>query len=417
MIFMKILHTADWHLGNSFHGHDRMEEHRHFLQWLADTLRDRQPDVLVIAGDVFDSSNPSAASEEMLYGFLLRATHEVPGLQVVITAGNHDSAGRIEAPAALLKLHNIYVRGTVHRLEDGTPDFDFYLLPLSLRNGDEAEAVCIALPYLRSCDYPAGMSAEEGLRYYYENCLRRLRKSAFRGLPVWSAAHFYAAGSDVCGNEHSERLVVGGQDCVRADVAGKDLCYMALGHIHKAQRVGGGASQVYYAGSALPMSFSERHYSHGAAWVEISPDGKASVSRLTYEPLRRLLAIPSNGAATPEAIMAEISELPKRKKDDDGTDWPYLEIRVLEQRPEPSFVNEVNTALENRAVRLCRIVRELPVSGLGSEERSVEQLRHITPMEMAEYVYKKRYNAPLPPEQVERFRKAEAQAYDHDGEE
>lgn len=411
---MKILHTADWHLGNSFHGHDRMDEHRHFLQWLTDTLRDRQPDVLVIAGDVFDCSNPSAASEELLYGFLLRATREVPGLQVVITAGNHDSAGRIEAPAALLKLHNIYVRGTIHRQEDGTPDFDYYLLPLCRRDGSDAETVCIALPYLRACDYPAGMSVEEGLRYYYENCLRRLRKSDFKGLPVWSAAHFYAAGSDVCGNEHSERLVVGGQDCVDAGVAGKEVCYVALGHIHKAQRVGG-ASQVCYAGSALPMSFSERHYSHGAQWVEISGNGDVNVSRLAYEPLRRLLAIPSKGASTPDAIMAEIRELPRRKKGDEGMDWPYLEIRVLERQPEPSFVNEVNTALEDRAVRLCRIVRELPASAMASEERSVEMLRRITPLEMAEYVYKKRYGASLPPEQVERFRQAEAMALEQEG--
>lgn len=410
---MRILHTADWHLGNSFHGHDRTEEHRHFLKWLSDTLCERQPDVLVIAGDVFDTANPSASSERMLYDFLLRATQDVPGLQVVLTAGNHDSAGRIGAPAALLKLHNIYVRGTIRRLEDGSPDFDYFLLPLSQRGGAEAKSVCIALPYLRSCDYPAGMSAEEGLRYYYENCLRRLRKSAFRGLPVWSAAHFYAAGADVCNNEHSERLVVGGQDCVSTDVAGKDVCYLALGHIHKAQRVGG-SSQAYYAGSALPMSFSERHYSHGAQWVEMDSDGEVKVSRLTYEPLRRLLAIPSTGAATPETVMEEVRELPKRRKGDEGAEWPYLEIRVLEQQPEPSFVNEVNTALEDRAVRLCRIVRELPAQETGSEERSVDMLRRITPMEMAEYVYKRRYGASMPAALAERFGQAESAALEQE---
>ena len=88
---MKILHTADWHLGNTFHAHSRLNEHKHFLRWLLGVLKERQPDALLITGDVFDSPNPSAAAEELLYDFLLRATLTVPGLQVVMTAGNHDS--------------------------------------------------------------------------------------------------------------------------------------------------------------------------------------------------------------------------------------------------------------------------------------------------------------------------------------
>ena len=146
---MKILHTADWHLGNTFHGHSRLDEHRHFLKWLLQTLREKQPDALLVTGDVFDSANPSAAAEELLYDFLLRATLEVPGLQIVLTAGNHDSAGRLEAPAALLKTHNIYVRGTIHYTTKGEPDFDYYLLPLADRQTGQASCVCMALPYLR----------------------------------------------------------------------------------------------------------------------------------------------------------------------------------------------------------------------------------------------------------------------------
>ena len=104
---MKIFHTADWHLGNTFHGYDRTQEHRHFLDWLLDRLREQQPDALIVAGDIYDSPNPSAAAEELLYDFLLQATDAVQGLQVVLIAGNHDSAGRIDAPASLLTRHNI----------------------------------------------------------------------------------------------------------------------------------------------------------------------------------------------------------------------------------------------------------------------------------------------------------------------
>ena len=97
---MKILHTADWHLGNNFHGYDRTDEHRHFLRWLLEVMEEKQPDVLIVAGDVFDTANPSARAEELLYDFLLRATQTVRGLQIVLIAGNHDSAGRLEAPAS-----------------------------------------------------------------------------------------------------------------------------------------------------------------------------------------------------------------------------------------------------------------------------------------------------------------------------
>ena len=79
---MKILHTADWHLGNTFHGHNRLLEHRHFLAWLLNVLKEQQPDAMIISGDVFDSANPSAAAEELLYDFLLKATLAVPGLPI-----------------------------------------------------------------------------------------------------------------------------------------------------------------------------------------------------------------------------------------------------------------------------------------------------------------------------------------------
>ena len=90
-----------------FHGHTRYAEHEHFLKWLLNTLREQQPDVLLLTGDVYDSANPSAQAEKLLYNFLLQATSAVPGLQVVLTAGNHDSAGRLEAPAELL--NNTYI--------------------------------------------------------------------------------------------------------------------------------------------------------------------------------------------------------------------------------------------------------------------------------------------------------------------
>ena len=408
---MKLIHTADWHLGNSFHRHDREGEFTYFLRWMLETLRQQQPDALLISGDVFDSANPSARAEEMFYQFLNDATETVPGIQIVITAGNHDSAGRLEAPQALLKTHNIYVRGLIHRNEEGEVDFDEYLLPLSLRDNAEARVVCFAIPYLRSGDYPAGMSVEEGLRYFLNGLQKRFRKSPFKALPTVACAHYYAAGADINAEEHSERLVVGGQDRVDADIMGEGFSYVALGHIHKAQQV---SSNTYYAGSALPMSFSERFYHHGVEMVEIGEDGETVVSHLEYNPLRHLLTIPVKDSAVPATIMDEICKLPEREKKDNGEAWPYLELRVLEEQPEPNFLHEVTEALSTKAVLFCRMTRETPKTSSPTSEttESIEAIRNLTPMEMAQMVFDSRYGNEMPDSLRLRFEQAEKECTD-----
>ena len=391
---MKLIHTADWHLGNTFHGYDRTQEHRHFLDWLLDRLREQQPDALIVSGDIYDTPNPSAAAEELLYDFLLQATDAVRGLQVVIIAGNHDSAGRIDAPASLLKRHNIYVRGTLPLREDGqTPDYEHLVLPLSRRDNEEAELVCLAVPFLRPSDYPAGMTVAEGLRHVFENLRGTVSHSDFRGLPLIAAAHFYASGAEIAeGMEHSERLVVGGQDCVPPEVVGNGIAYTALGHLHKAQTLAASAGTMQYAGSPLPMSFSERHYIH----------------------LRTLSALPSKGAARPEEILDLVGSLPVREKGDDGTDWPYLEIRVREERPEPSLLHQVAQALEDKAVHFCRMIRETPqaaaVTGKAAAGTGQAQPQMLAPLDMARLIFQDIYHKDMPAEMVERFNLACAEA-------
>ncbi|MBR7133948.1 MAG: exonuclease subunit SbcD, partial [Bacteroidaceae bacterium] len=108
---MKIIHTADWHLGQTFYGYERAYEHRIFLSWLAKQISDREIDALLISGDVFDNPNPSAEAQSMFYDFIKRLTTENPQLRIVITAGNHDSAARLEAPAPILEGFNVTIRG------------------------------------------------------------------------------------------------------------------------------------------------------------------------------------------------------------------------------------------------------------------------------------------------------------------
>lgn len=400
---MLILHTADWHLGNTFHGHSREAEHRHFLSWLLEQLRERQPDVLVVTGDVFDSANPPAAAEGMYYAFLSAATAAVPGMHIIVTSGNHDSGGRLEAPAPLLSAQGITVRGTLQHDEEDTPLYDRYIIPLTPRGAEEPEAVAFAVPYLRGADYDGGLTPEEGLRQFFEALHKRHRKSALKNLPVVVCAHYYASGAEISGTDHSERLVVGGQDQVDADVAG-EAAYVALGHIHKAQQV---SRTTWYAGSALPMSFSEKHYRHGILAVDMEPEGMTRVETIPYEPLRHLITIPEHGAATTTEMFDAIAQLPRRGKKDDGMTWPYLEIKLHEEKPEPGLLHDVQEMLADKAVHFCRIVRDtVTVTTPQKKTENIETLQTLTPLDMAQRIFRARYGDDMPEEMLSRLKKA-----------
>ncbi|MEG1555537.1 MAG: exonuclease subunit SbcD, partial [Bacteroidales bacterium] len=162
---MKLLHTADWHLGQTFFEYDRKAEHARFLTWLRKLVRKEQIDVLLVAGDLFDSPNPSAESQKMYYRFLCDITTENPELQIIIIAGNHDSAARLESPNALLEMIHVTVRGTVKHTDQGDIDFSHLVIPL--RKG----GYCLAVPYLRQGDYPDADTYAEGVKAMYENML------------------------------------------------------------------------------------------------------------------------------------------------------------------------------------------------------------------------------------------------------
>ena len=238
---IRILHTADWHLGQSFFGYDRTDEHLHFLDWLCDTIRQHEVDVLIIAGDVFDVSNPSAASQRMFYRFVSRVTTENPALQLVVVAGNHDSAARLEAPLPLLQEMRTEIKGVVPKRE-GKPLYDDLIVELKNARG-EVEALCLAVPFLRQGDYVVPEGAENtyaaGVRMFYQELVQCAALRQTENQALVAVGHLQAVGSEIAEKDYSERTIIGGLECVSPDVFDERIAYTALGHIHKAQRVSG----------------------------------------------------------------------------------------------------------------------------------------------------------------------------------
>lgn len=403
---MKIIHTADWHLGNVFHRHNRVAEHRHFFGWLRDTIVQQQPDALIVSGDIFDGPTPAAEVQRLFYDFLTHLSVEHPGMSIILIAGNHDSGARLEAGEELLRLHNIFVRGTVWKDAEGETYFERMILPLAPRGSDTAEVVCYALPFLRPADYPAGLSVQDGLRHYLTNLDKRLKKTAFKRLPVVVAAHFYAHGALIQAHEHSERLVVGGQDMVEIDTMGKAYAYVALGHIHRPQAVGNCAN-VRYAGSPLALSFSERDYKRAVNLVEIDTQGHVETTSLFYTPLCALISLPDRGALDPQEALSRLRSLPDAQPDDDREAYPYVEMNIRLAQPEPELRRRIGEIIEHKAVKFCRITtstyREQSAQD-DTQRPAVENSLHSqAPIDIAKQYYTARYGNEMPEALVERF--------------
>lgn len=403
---IRILHTADWHLGQTFFGYDRSEEHELFLNWLAEEMKQKEIDALIIAGDVFDVSNPSAASQSIYYRFICRVTAENPQLQIVIVAGNHDSAARLEAPLPLLQAMRTEVRGVVRKLEGGEIDYDHLTVELKNRNG-EVELLCMAVPFLRQGDYPAVMTEgnpyTEGVRELYTQLLKRLWKRRKENQAIVAIGHLQATGSEIAEKDYSERTVIGGLECVSPDTFSEQIAYTALGHIHKSQRVSG-REYIRYAGSPIPMSFAEKHYHHGVVMVTFDEGSVVEMQRLECPKLVPLVSVPDREPALPEVVLEALKALPEVN----GV-APYLEVKVLLEEPEPMLRQEVEEALKDKNYRLARIVSTYHSEAQSIEKESEEWkrgLQEMSPLQIAQSAFEKIYQVEMPEELTDLFQEA-----------
>lgn len=258
---MKVLHTSDWHIGRALYGQNRYEEYEAYLNWLADTIQNHQIEALLVAGDVFDSSTPSNRAQELYYRFLGRiANGSSLCRHVVLIAGNHDSPSLLDAPKNLLHQLNVHVVG-------GPCDpIDEEAIVLFDKNGAPELIVC-AIPFLRDRDLrvaEAGESIDDknrklitGLRNHYEVvAAAAVDKKNELGvdLPIVAMGHLFASGGQT--NDGVRELYVGSLAQVEASIFPECLGYVALGHLHTPQIVGG-SNRIRYCGSPLAMSFGE----------------------------------------------------------------------------------------------------------------------------------------------------------------
>ncbi len=258
---MRLIHTSDWHLGHRFHGRNRHEEQARFLDWLAGLIEEQGIDVLLVAGDIFDTTTPGSRALTLYYRFLHRLAGSVCR-HVVLIGGNHDSPALLEAPRELLRQLQIHMVGAV----GDTLEKEILLL----RDRDERPELLVgAVPFLRDRDIrtaAAGESLEEkglvlqqGIREHYQQvCLAadRIRCGIDPTLPLVVMGHLFVAGGKTVEGDGVRELSIGGLGRIEGTAFPESIDYLALGHLHLAQQVAGSATRRY-CGAPLPMSFNE----------------------------------------------------------------------------------------------------------------------------------------------------------------
>jgi len=402
---MRLLHTSDWHLGHTLYDTTREAEHTAFLAWLLDTLEARKVDALLVAGDIFDTSNPSAEAQAAWYRFVAQARRRCPKLDVVVIGGNHDSAARLDAPHPLLSALDVRVVGGLSRSGEGV-DLERLVVPLHDAGG-EVRAWVAAVPYLRPADLPflpgeAGDPLIEGVRAVYTEVLASARARREPGQALVAMGHCYMVGTEL--SELSERRILGGnQHALPVDLFPEDVAYAALGHLHKAQRVGG-REGVRYSGSPLPLSLSEKNYTHQVLLVELDGERLGSVLSLSVPREAEILRVPERGESSLDAVVKALKALPPAEEG--LPDWrrPYLEVCVELPRPEPALRRQVEAALEGKAARLVKLTPRYTGSGHAlADARPGPSLKERTPEDVFRARYARDYSEPLESALLEAF--------------
>jgi len=352
---MRILHTSDWHLGKRLFKLDRSPEHARFLNWLLETLISEEIDLLLVAGDIFDTPTPPHQSLEMFYEFLHRVSTETK-TQTLIIAGNHDSGLLLEAPSKILAPHRVKVWGKL------SEDKEDHWVKIKIK--DQEIDIC-AIPFFRSYELlPKGEGdALSVLKTYLTK-----PKSA----PQLLILHHLAGIFEAAGSE--QVITLSGVDSIPTETLDA-FDYVALGHIHKPQKI---SSTSYYSGSPIPMRFSETHKK--SVMLLNLKDQKIEISKLEI-PLSRALYIVN---ANEETWRDKISKL------DNNTELTAMvEVQLSLSQPIVGLIDEIKEAISKKEMELLSY--QPNYSSAEKKEKRHERLFELSPLEVFQEFYKYKY--------------------------
>jgi exonuclease SbcD len=326
---MKILHTSDWHLGHTLYNYDRTEEQLSMLKQVEDIVRKHQPDVFLLCGDIYHTSQPSAAVQTMLSEAIINIRNANPNMTMIITAGNHDSAARHEiftTPWKALKVHTI---GNLDR-----NNINKHIIKI------DNIGYIIAIPYTYERNIPEG---------FFQEILDTVSNLNTENLPVVMTAHTTIHGCDFIGHDHATEYTVGGIDAFNIEQMGEGYDYLALGHIHHEQFIHTGKHNVRYSGTPIAINFDE-NYPHSISLVEIDKHGEAPrVTKIEISNPHPLVTLPTEGLTSWDEALNLLKNFPN-----DISAYIRLNVEIESFLP-PNANAEALAIAQNKQCRFCYI--------------------------------------------------------------
>lgn len=367
---MKILHTSDWHLGHRLYEQSQYEEQLAFLAWLKQCIIKEHIDVLLLSGDVYDTGVPSTQSQKLYYDFLV-GLQSTSCQHIIVTGGNHDAPGTINAPKALLEALSIQVVGRATK----EPKDEVFTLEVN-----QEKVIIAAVPYLRDQDIRravAGESFEQiedryktALTNHYNAVGEYCKRIKTEDTPVIAMGHLFAIGGSVSDSE--QNIYVGNLGHIGSEDFHPIFNYIALGHLHKPQRVGQ-QEHIRYSGSPNVLSFSELGYKKQVVVIETASDQVTSIQPLEVPLFRDIIRLKGH-------ITQCIEDIRTIKSTTELTPW--IEI-VLEEtfisRPQ---LDEIHQVAKEQGVDVLKVTlkqegRTKGLEQLLSESKKIKELSPI----------------------------------------
>lgn len=355
---MKILHTSDWHLGQSFYSYDRHDEHAAMLNRIAEIVAEEKPDIFLLSGDVFHVSQPSAAVQSMFSEAILNLRDANPGMTIVMTAGNHDSSSKHDIFRSPWKRLGVYTFGA---LDAGNLNDHILEIP--------GKGYIVAVPYVHERNMLEGL---------WQSLLDEVASRNHANLPVVMMAHTTVAGCDFAGHDSATERAVGGIDSLTLEELGTGYDYLALGHIHRPQFVRGGHKRVRYSGTPIAVSFDEA-YPHSVSIVEIEKHGdEPSVREVEIPASRPVVTLPTSGFCSWEDAQKLLRDFP-----DDNPAYIRVLVEVADYLPANAY-DEARNLVKDKACRFCliQVHRDIKES-VEATHMTIEEFREEDPINIA----------------------------------
>ncbi len=351
----RVLHTADWHLGKTLSDRNRLEEHRLFLDWLLQQVKKKSVDLILLAGDVFDSANPPQSAQWMYFNFISRLYRQ-GGCRLAIISGNHDSAQQLESPANVLSALDVSIVGF---LPEDPKDRILYI-----PDRDSPKLAIAMIPFLRDRDLRIGNSGENidkikqnlaaGIRNSYHETSEVFISQGI-DCPLLATGHLTVLGSKT---SESERLIhIGGLGDVGTDVFSDFFSYIALGHIHKPQ-MAGAHEWIRYSGSPIQLSFSEAGDIKEVRILDFDSKGLIENQPLVIPRFRELKQIKCSYSEIESTLLAsKFNNLQLR---------PWVELMVQDGSLETDIQEQVSKLQEKLDFDVIKVVRATTYKTLSS---------------------------------------------------